>query len=168
MTSSSEPSVPHSAWDAEDTLTFLPLPQQRPALLPEKPALPTGVTVTHSSRFSVPASGDAALSARTVARSVLKLLLGASENAERTTRRVETCLAELVAVAYTRTSGSYLVCELGSDSEHVFVTVEHQEALPTRADETTIGLNLVKTIADDYGTHIVSGDYHTWAAVRRV
>ncbi|WP_330335682.1 hypothetical protein OHS33_38535 (plasmid) [Streptomyces sp. NBC_00536] len=135
----------------------------RPALLPEKPALPT-----HSSRFPVRASGNAALQARPVARSVLKLILGASDNAERTTRRVETCLAELVAAAYTRTSSDYLICEIGVDSDHVFVTVEHEEALPTSPDETTIGLHLVKTIAHDYGTHIVGDAFHTWAAVRRL
>ncbi|KIF00908.1 hypothetical protein PL81_38450 [Streptomyces sp. RSD-27] len=133
-----------------------------------KPALPAGVIITHSSRFPVPASGDAALQARPVARSVLKLVLGASNNAERTMRRVETCLAELVAVAYTRTNSDYLICEIGVDDDHVFVTVEHEEALPTTADETTIGLQLVKTIAHDYGTHIVEDAFHTWAAVRRV
>ncbi|MFI9052494.1 hypothetical protein [Streptomyces sp. NPDC053427] len=144
------------------------LPANCPAPLSQKPTLPTGLSITRRSRFAVKANGSASIQARTVARSVLALMLGTGDSAERTTRRIENCLTELVAIAYTRTRGHDMLCEVWLDSEHVFISVEHDEALPVHADQTTVGLNVVKTIADDYGTHINGTIHQTWAAIRRV
>jgi hypothetical protein len=33
-------------------------------------------------------------------------------------------------------------------------------------DDTTIGLRVVKALADDYGSHMVDGVFQMWAAVR--
>ncbi|MFB6505583.1 hypothetical protein ACFC07_22170 [Streptomyces sp. NPDC056099] len=140
----------------------------RPSLLPAKPPLPTGLAITRRSRFTVAANGSASVQARKVLRSVLALMVGTGHEAERTVRRIENCLSELVAVAYLRTYGEDMLCEVWMDSEHVFISVEHDEALPALPNETTLGLNVVKTIADDYGTHITGTTHQTWAAIRRI
>ncbi|MFD3815228.1 hypothetical protein ACFWRZ_09180 [Streptomyces rubiginosohelvolus] len=157
--------VPSNA-AGHDATASLTLPS-RPQLLPEKPALPTGVAILRRSRFTVTANGSASIQARNVVRSVLALMVGSDAAAERTVRRVENCLTELVAIAYTRTRSADMLCEVWMDSSHLFISVEHDEALPDRHDETTVGLNVVKTIADDYGTHITGTTHQTWAAIRR-
>ncbi|MEU5181183.1 hypothetical protein AB0G49_14135 [Streptomyces longwoodensis] len=136
-------------------------------LLPEKPALPAGLAITRRVRYPVRATGAAAVQARTVARPALRLILGAGDEAERLSRRIETCLAELVALAYTTTDDDMLLCSVWTDDRHVFLSVEHDRPLPTRPDSTTVGLSVVKTITDDYGTHRTDNGYETWAALQR-
>ncbi|MEV0487325.1 hypothetical protein AB0I69_42835 [Streptomyces sp. NPDC050508] len=126
------------------------------------------MAITRRSRFTVSSNGSASVQARKVARSVLGLMVGTGNDAERTVRRIENCLSELVAVAYLRTFGADMLCEIWMDAEHVFISVEHDEALPVQPSETSAGLNIVKTIADDYGTHITGTTHQTWAAIRRV
>lgn len=138
----------------------------RPAQLPATDALLAGLGISRRSRFPVHAAAEAPAQARTVARTVLHLMLGTGEGPERTSRRVQTCLAELVAIAYTRTTAQEMVCAVWMDAEHVFLSVEHDQALPQAPDDSTLGLHLVKTIADDYGTHFTEGMHQTWAAVR--
>lgn len=150
----------------EDDAPTLPLSLPCPALLPQKSAFPTGIGITRRSRFPIAATGEAPQQARAVARSVLSLFLGSDQAAARTSSRVQVCLSELVAIAFTRTHGDTLLCEMWKDSEHVFVSVEHDEPLPLTADDSTIGLNVVKTVAHDYGSHIQPGSYQMWAAIR--
>ncbi|MFD9248350.1 hypothetical protein [Streptomyces bottropensis] len=107
------------------------------------------------------------MQARTVARPALQLILGAGDHAERLSRRIETCLAELVALAYTVTTDELLLCSVWTDQEHVFLSVEHDHALPLTPSDATMGLSVVKTIADDYGTHRTDTGHQTWAALRR-
>jgi hypothetical protein len=133
--------------------------------LPDKAAL-TGLGVTHRSRIAVAATAEAPMKARTVARSVMSLMLGASEASAAVNRQVQACVSELAAIAYTRAVGSHLLCELWRDSDHVFVAVQHDEPLPLLPDDTTIGLNVVKALADDYGSHMVDGMSQMWAAIR--
>jgi hypothetical protein len=128
--------------------------------------MPKSLGITHRSRFTVDAAPEAPQQARTVARGLLTLILGRHDAAERVIRSVLLCLAEFTAVAYVRTSGDTLLCALWRDGEHVFVSVEHDEPLPAGPDDSTLGLELVKTLADDYGSHIVPGGYQMWAAVR--
>ncbi|MFB8025911.1 MULTISPECIES: hypothetical protein [unclassified Streptomyces] len=164
MTIAPEPWTPFTV-RTEDTATLALTLPGRPFLLPQKPALPNGLAITRRSRFPLPANGSAAIQARTIVRSVLRLILGSGDAAERVSRRVETCLAELVAVAYTHSAGEDLLCAVWVDADHIFMSVEHDQALPAHPDETTMGLNLVKTIASDYGTHFSDGTHQTWAAV---
>jgi hypothetical protein len=134
--------------------------------LPEKAAFPTGLDVTRRSRFAVATTAMAPMQARNVARSILELGLTATEASTAVSRQVQACIAELTAIAYTRAHGSHLLCELWRDSEHVFVAVQHNEPLPLLPDDTTLGLNVVKSLADDYGSHMVDGVFQMWAAVR--
>ncbi|WP_433860116.1 hypothetical protein [Streptomyces kronopolitis] len=167
MNTPPEPWAPPNA--VQDTHTgSTTLSADRHALLPNKPALPAGLAITRRSRFAVKAEGSASIQARTVVRSVLALMVGTGGSAELTARRIENCLAELVAIAYTRTRGEDMLCEVWMDGEHVFISVEHDEALPLHPDQTTVGLNVVKTVADDYGTHINGTIHQTWAAIRPV
>ncbi|MER6232551.1 hypothetical protein ACFUC2_05145 [[Kitasatospora] papulosa] len=169
MTSAPEPWTPNSdIFNPRNTATAsLTLPSDCSALLPEKPALPNGLAISRRVRFTVPATGTAALQARQVARPALTLILGAGEQAERLSRRIETCLAELVALAYTVTTGEDLLCCVWLDAEHVFLSVEHEEPMPRVASDITMGLSVVKAIADDYGTHRTDTGYQTWAAIDR-
>ncbi|MFC8537947.1 hypothetical protein [Streptomyces sp. NPDC057249] len=129
--------------------------------------MPNGLAVTRRVRFPVPATGGAALQARQVARPALTLMLGAGGRAERLIRRIETCLAELVALAYTVTEDDDLVCCVWTDPDHVFLSVEHAQAMPAVPSAATMGLNVVKAIADDYGTHRTDTGHQTWAAIGR-
>lgn len=169
MTTAPEPWTPNSAAYGREavTTTSLTVPADCSALFPEKPALPNGLAIARRIRFPVPATGAAALQARQVARPALKLILGVDDQAERLSRRIETCLAELVALAYTITTGDDLLCCVWTDRDHVFLAVEHDEALPSVPSDTTMGLTIVKAIADDYGTHRTDSGYQTWAAVVR-
>lgn len=106
------------------------------------------------------------MQARNVARSLLSLLLTPSETATVVNRKVLACITELAGIAYTRAEGSHMLCELWRDSEHLFAAVQHDEQLPLLPDDTTIGLNVVKSLADDYGSHMVDGAFQMWAAVR--
>ncbi|MGW0757070.1 hypothetical protein ACWD1Y_11380 [Streptomyces sp. NPDC002814] len=170
MTTEPEPWTPtsdaHTEWDAVLASLTIP-PVDSPTLLPEKPALPAGLAITRRIRFPVDATGAAALQARSVARPALRLILGAGDQAERLSRRIETCLAELVALAYTVTTDDMLLCSVWTDDEHVFLSVEHDHALPQVPGDETMGLSVVKTIADDYGTHRTDNGHQTWAALRR-
>ncbi|MEU0857446.1 hypothetical protein ABZ352_18685 [Streptomyces griseofuscus] len=167
MTTTPEPWTPTSA-EPDYPSVSLTLGSDRPALLPEKSALPRGLAVSRRTRFTVPADGAAALQARTVVRPALRLLLGSDDDAERLRRRIETCLAEMAAVAYACTTDEHLLCSVWLDPDHVFVSVEHDLALPAVPDDSTVGLSLVKSIADEYGTHVEQGTHQTWAAVRRL
>lgn len=169
MTTAPEPWTPHSTNYGRQALSApsLTIPADCSALFPEKPALPNGLAISRRIRFPVPATGSAPLQARQVARPVLKLVLGAGAQAERLSRRIETCLAELVALAYTVTTGDDLLCCLWTDPDHVFLAVEHEQALPSVPSTTTMGLSIVKTIADDYGTHRTDSGHQTWAAIVR-
>ncbi|MFD4933453.1 hypothetical protein [Streptomyces virginiae] len=128
--------------------------------------LPTDVQISHSSRFSVPASREAAERSRSIIRNVLPLILGADPQAGRTVRYAEACLAELVAAACARTSSEHLLCEVRADSEHVFLAVEHESKLVSTTTDQVV-LPLVESLADDHGTHVDATVHHTWAAVRR-
>lgn len=137
-----------------------------PQLPRRRPPMPKSIGITHLSRFTVPAVPEAPQQARVVARGLLTLFLGSGEVAERTARRVLLCLAEYVAVAYSRSRGDLLLCELWRDDEDVFVSVEHDEPLPATPGDSTLGLVLVKSLASDYGSHVLPGSYQMWAAVR--
>ncbi|MEU9925052.1 hypothetical protein AB0H51_27855 [Streptomyces griseoluteus] len=127
----------------------------------------TALDVTHRSRFAVATSDLAPQEARRVASTILDLILTPTEAAVAVRRQVLACLAELVAIAFIRSSYStHLLCELWRDSEHVIASVEHHEPLPLLPDETTLGLTVVRTLADDYGSHKVDGKFQMWAAVR--
>jgi hypothetical protein len=134
---------------------------------PQGLSLAAGLAITRRIRFPVPATGAAALQARTYARPGLRLILGAGDQAEHLSRRVETCLAELVAVAYTVTDDDDLLCSVWTDAEHVFLSVEHEQPLPRVPSKATMGLSVVKAIADDYGTHRTDTGHQSWAAIRR-
>jgi hypothetical protein len=134
--------------------------------LPDKAAVLTSMGVTHRSRFAVAVNAAAPMQARTVARSVMTLMLGASEASAAVNRQVQTCISELVAIAYTRALGTHMLCELWRDSEHIFMGVQHDEPLPLLPDDTTIGLNVVKVLAADYGSNMVDGASQMWAAIR--
>ncbi|MBG7704887.1 hypothetical protein HCJ76_44200 [Streptomyces sp. MC1] len=134
--------------------------------LPQK-AAEAALGVTHRSRFVVATSATAPMQARNVARSILALILAPTETSQAVSRQVQACIAELTGIAYTRAmNSSHLVCELWQDTEHVFFAVQHQEPLPLLPDETTIGLNVVKALAHDYGSHLVDGQFQMWAAIR--
>ncbi|AWI32660.1 hypothetical protein [Streptomyces tirandamycinicus] len=155
-------------WTPPDGRRFEPwltLPKG-PSFLLKRPALPNGLAVTRRTRFPVPANGTAAIQARTVIRPVLMLMLGIGELAETLTRRIETCLSELVAVAYTHTSDDHLLCSVWTDAEHAFLSVEHDQPLP-QDDDSTMYLHVVRALADDYGTHVSEGTHQTWVALRR-
>lgn len=143
------------------------LPRSQPQQRPAPATVPTRCAIKRSARFVVNADGSAPLQARAVARSLLTLCL-TNPNPERTIRRVQTCLSELVAVAYTRAHDDTLLCALWLDTEHVFISVEHAEPLPATPGDCTLGLNVVKTIADDYGSHVLAGGYQMWAAIRMI
>ncbi|MFD7764102.1 hypothetical protein [Streptomyces microflavus] len=148
-------------WDCEhDTIGSLTLPPP----LPEKPALPTGLAITRRSAFTVTANDRASDQACNIARSVLALMIGSDDAAERTVRQVLMCFGELVSLASTRTDGTDMLCEVWMDSHHLFVCVEHDERSPAGTDPA---LTFVKAIADDHGTHIAGTTHQTWAAIRR-
>jgi hypothetical protein len=151
------PDMP-GAWDGGSSLSW--------PHLPEKAPFPTGIGITRRSRFAVATTAMAPIQARNVARTILELILTTSEASTAVSRQVQACVAELVAIAYTRNVGSHLLCELWRDSEHVFTAVQHAEPLPLMPDDTTIGLRVVKALADDYGSHMVDGVFQMWAAVR--
>lgn len=154
----------HSERDA--ALTSLTVPADCSALFPEKPILPSKLAITRRSRFAVAATPKAPIQARTVACTVVSLILGATETTSSISRQVQGCIAELAGIAYTRALGTHLLCEVWRDSEHIFTSVQHDEPFPMLPDDTTIGLNVVKTLADDYGSHMVDGSFQSWAAVR--
>lgn len=150
------PDMP-AAWDGGS----LPLPY-----VPQKALTLEGLGVTHRSRFAVAATAEASRQARTVAGTVLPLMLPATETSAVVTRQVQACVTELAGIAYTRAMGSHVLCELWRDSEHVFTAVQHHEPLPLLPDDTVIGLHTVRSLADDYGSHLVDGVFQMWAAVR--
>ncbi|MEU1221276.1 hypothetical protein [Streptomyces microflavus] len=166
MTSAQGSTAPYDEGETFRTL-MLSLRHDAHEILSEKPALPNGLIISRRSRFVIPASGSAPIEARGVARTMLRLMLSGDEASEALVRRVETCMAEIVAVVYTLTEDDALLCSVWVDDEHAFLSVEHHHRLPQVADQTSLALSVVQTIADDFGTHFEDGVHQTWAAVRR-
>lgn len=99
-------------------------------------------------------------------RTILPLILDDSSVLAAIGHQVQSCIAELAAIASRRFQSSVLVCELWRDAGHVFTSVTVQEPLPLLPDETALGLKVVPVVADDYGSHLVDGLFQMWAAIR--
>ncbi|MGW7089987.1 hypothetical protein ACWGH2_41760 [Streptomyces sp. NPDC054871] len=143
------PSLQFSVPDPWFAASALP---DRSSLLPAKPSVPMELAITRRSRFAVPANDSAPLQARTVARSVIALMIGTGDSAQRTIRRIENCLTELVESASTRTAGPDILCEVSLDSEHVFISVEHDEASPEEQDKNATARRLDSYSEADFFT----------------
>ncbi|MFD0352980.1 hypothetical protein ACFVHW_04410 [Streptomyces sp. NPDC127110] len=151
--------------DEESTLTLTLSHPSGPRPVPG--LLPTGVVATHSSRFLVPAADASARRAQMVVGSLLRLVVGADEGADRTVRDVGFCLAELVAAATRSVPGGDLLCEVRVDGEHVHFSVEYSDPLPARARERATGLDRLDGYIDGCGMHADAGTRQVWASVRR-
>ncbi|MGA5411531.1 hypothetical protein ACPCSC_30290 [Streptomyces lavendulocolor] len=128
--------------------------------------MPSGIVARHSSRFCLPITSDAPKRTDHLARSLLHLMLGVHETAVR--HRAEHCLAMFVslALAQRRPAGADLVCEIRTDEEHVFVTVEYPQP-PEDMPQTSPRLDVLHEAADAYGTYVSGRTRHLWAAVSR-
>lgn len=129
--------------------------------------------MTRRSRFPVPATDAASAEACTIARPILRLILGvvagagSGDSGAVLRRRIEACLAELVAIAYTASSGDDLLCSVWVDADHVFLSVDHDQPLPRVPGDDAMSLSAVVSIADDYGSVVTDTGSQTWAAIRR-
>ncbi|MFF0754439.1 hypothetical protein [Streptomyces sp. NPDC004267] len=131
--------------------------------------LPTGLSITHRSRFTMANDAGAAVQSWTVIGRVLPLMLGRSDEvAQATVRRVQTCMIEIVEFARTRTMDDIMLCEVWLDAHHIFVAVDHtQPACTVDPSSRRCSLTLVQTVADDHGTHPTQDAYQTWASIPR-
>lgn len=143
------------------------LTDHRPTSLPGRAPLSDALAITRRIRFVVPAGDTAAGQARTAPRPALKLILGSGGQAEGLIRRIETCLAELVALAHTAHTDDIILCSVWTDRDHVFLCVEHDRPFPEKPVDAALGLVVVRAVADDHGTHSTDKGYQTWAALRR-
>lgn len=141
-------------------------PHEEPQDGSVRASLQAGLAITRRSRFVVNATTTAAIQARTVARTILPLLLGDVPLLATVGQQVQSCIGELAAIASRRFQTGPLVCELWRDAGHLFTAVTVQEPLPLLPDETALGLNVVRLTADDYGSHLVDGMFQMWAAIR--